>query len=95
MAATGFTSATHRKGTIGSPLDPKLGVLQNNGGRTQTMALLTGSPAIDQGTSLSLTGTLTTDQRSGGFPRKVDDAAIANAAGGDGTDMGAFELGAP
>jgi hypothetical protein len=93
--STGFTAATDRKGTIASSLDPKLGDLQNNGGRTQTMALLTGSPAIDQGTSLSLAGTLTTDQRGGGFPRKVDDAAIANAAGGDGTDIGSFELEAP
>ena len=29
--------------------DPKLGVLADNGGPTQTMALLTGSPAIDAG----------------------------------------------
>lgn len=29
--------------------DPMLGLLQDNGGPTQTMALLSGSPAIDQG----------------------------------------------
>src|SRR5205814_1688420 len=30
-------------------MDPRLGPLQNNGGPTQTMALLTGSPAIATG----------------------------------------------
>ena len=38
--------------------DPKLGPLQNNGGPTQTVALLAGSPAIDAGNTA-----LTTDQR--------------------------------
>ena len=57
------------------------------------MALLTGSPAIDKGTSLSLAGTLTTDQRGTGFPSRVDNLSITNAASGDGTDIGAFELG--
>lgn len=44
--------------------DPKLAALANNGGPTQTMALLAGSPAINAGTS---TGSPTTDQR--GMPR--------------------------
>ena len=34
------------QGTGESPLDPKLGPLANNGGPTQTMALLSGSPAL-------------------------------------------------
>ena len=42
--------------------DPKLGPLQDNGGPTNTHALLTGSPAIDRGST-----TLATDQR--GVPR--------------------------
>jgi len=92
--STGFTAATDKKGAIAAPLNPQLDPkgLRNNGGPTQTIALLAGSPAIDQGTSASLAGTLTTDQRGAGFPRKVDDLSIANAAGGDGTDIGAFEL---
>lgn len=65
--------------------DPKLGPLQDNGGPTWTHALLTGSPAIDAGNS----GGLLTDQR--GQPRTVDNPAVANATGGDGTDIGAFE----
>jgi CSLREA domain-containing protein len=92
--STGFTAATDHAGTIAAPLDPKLDPngLQNNGGVTQTIALLLGSPAIDKGTSAGLTGNLATDQRGSGFPRIYDDSAVANAAGGDGTDIGAFEL---
>ncbi|HWT00119.1 MAG TPA: Calx-beta domain-containing protein [Pyrinomonadaceae bacterium] len=73
-------------------VDPKLGPLQNNGGRTMTMSLLTGSPAIDKATGAGLTGPLSTDQRGTGFPRTIDDSLIPNAAGGDGTDIGAYEV---
>src|SRR5262249_56746702 len=34
-------------GTAASPIDPLLGLLQDNGGPTKTIALLPGSPAID------------------------------------------------
>lgn len=91
--STGFNAATDLKGTVASPLNPKLGSLQYNGGPTDTMALLTGSPAIDKGTSAGLTGTLKTDQRGVGYKRTIN-KSIANATGGDGTDIGAFELGA-
>ena len=73
-------------GTLVAPVDPLLGPLQNNGGPTLTHALLSGSPAIDQGRSFGVT----TDQR--GHPRPYDFSPIANATGGDGTDIGAFEL---
>jgi len=93
----GFTAPTDLTGTVASPLDPKLDPngLQNNGGPTQTIALLSGSPAIDKGTSYGLTGHLTTDQRGTGFPRTFDYPYIKNAKGGDGTDIGAFEFRAP
>jgi hypothetical protein len=80
-------------GTAATPIDPLLGPLQNNGGPTQTQALLVGSPAIDKGAAATdpVTGNLiTTDQR--GFTRPVDDPAIANATGGNGSDIGAFEM---
>ena len=32
--------------TSGSPINPMLGPLQNNGGNTDTLALLAGSPAL-------------------------------------------------
>ena len=73
-------------GTVDAPLDAHLGPLQDNGGLTFTMALLPGSPAIDQGVSEGLS----TDQR--GMPRTADQPNISNASGGDGTDIGAFEL---
>jgi len=63
-----------------------LGPLADNGGPTQTMALGLGSIALDAGISNGLT----TDQR--GFARDIDYSTIANPAGGDGTDAGAFEL---
>lgn len=85
----GFTEPTDQTGTIAAPLDAKLdpGGLQANGGPTKTIRLLFGSPALDKGISNSLT----TDQRGAGFPRTFDAPTFANAAGGDGTDVGAFE----
>ncbi len=66
--------------------DPLLGPLQDNGGMTFTHALLVGSPAIDKGESSGST----TDQRI--QTRPVDNPNITNAAGGDGADIGAFEI---
>ncbi|MFN2622808.1 MAG: choice-of-anchor Q domain-containing protein [Chthoniobacterales bacterium] len=92
--STGLTAATDQTGTIAAPLEPKLDPngLQNNGGPTQTIALLLGSPAIDTGTSAALTGSLANDQRGSGFSRAIDDLTIPNASGGDGADIGAFEI---
>ena len=67
--------------------DPLLGPLQDNGGPTFTHALLVGSPAIDTGKDLSGTGQ---DQR--GSVRPFDLACIPNASGGDGSDIGAYEV---
>ena len=66
--------------------DPRLGSFSNNGGPTKTVPLLWGSPAIDKGKSFGLI----TDQR--GLSRTYDFGALTNAIGGDGTDIGAFEL---
>jgi hypothetical protein len=75
--STGFTNASNGNivGTGNSPVGPLLGALKDNGGPTPTMALLTGSPAVDAGDD-ALTGT---DQR--GFPR----------LSGPHVDIGAFE----
>jgi hypothetical protein len=69
--------------------DPLLGPLQNNGGSTQTHALLAGSPAIDGGNPGGCgdnLGALLTDQR--GFPRSID----GNNDSVAGCDIGAYEL---
>ncbi|HEY0371314.1 MAG TPA: Ig-like domain-containing protein [Thermoanaerobaculia bacterium] len=62
-----------------------LGALASNGGPTQTHELLVGSIALDKGHASGAT----TDQR--GLPRPCDDGSLANATGGDGGDVGAFE----
>ena len=58
--------------------DPKLGPLANNGGPTQTMALLAGSPAIDAGVAIN---GVTTDQR--GMPRTTPPDLGAYQTGSD------------
>jgi hypothetical protein len=66
--------------------NPLLGPLQNNGGSTQTQALLPGSPAIDAGNPNGCTDgsghLLKTDQRGAPRPDKEDTG---------GCDIGAFE----
>jgi hypothetical protein len=73
---------------VGIPagLDPEL---KDNGGPTATHALLAGSLAIDRGNSFGDT----TDQR--GLPRPSNFPTIGDKEGGDGSDIGAFELQAP
>ena len=81
---TGFSAA------LNDILNPAggamLDALAYNGGQTNTHALMTGSPAIDKGNSFGLT----TDQR--GLGRPADNPSITNATGGDGSDIGAFEV---
>ena len=65
--------------------NPSLGALANNGGPTQTHALLTGSDALDKGQSPGPD----TDQR--GNPRPVNITTINPATGGNDADIGAYE----
>lgn len=65
-------------GSLQNPINALLGPLADNGGPTQTMALLTGSPAINAGGTTSLQF----DQRGTPFQRVFDGQL----------DMGAFEL---
>lgn len=67
--------------------EPGLGQLADNGGRTLTHRLLATSAAIDAGNSFGLVN----DQRGSGFARNVD-LTRSNVSGGDGTDIGSFEL---
>ena len=62
--SAGLAAAGDLSGTAGTSIDPKLSPLQDNGGSTRTLALLTGSTAINAGTA---TGAPATDQR--GFAR--------------------------
>jgi hypothetical protein len=84
-SSCGFSQTSDRSNTDPG-LDP---ALTDNGGPTPTHALLAGSIAIDHGNAFGATA----DQR--GMPRPSDFASVANAAGGDGSDIGAFEAQAP
>jgi hypothetical protein len=91
MASKGYNLSSDSTCNFNSTGDlnntnPELGPLQNNGGPTQTMALLSGSPAIDAGNPSGCTdghgNLLKTDQR--GKPRHdTEDSG--------GCDMGAYE----
>ncbi len=67
-------------------VDPLLGPLADNGGPTQTHLPALTSPVLDAG----IANGLDTDQR--GLARTADLSAATNAAGGDGTDIGALEI---
>jgi len=91
--STGFMNGVNNdQVSENNAIDPLLGTLANNGGHTDTRALLTGSPAIDAGNDCVLTAScqtapalfgLSSDQR-GRYQRKV----------GNAVDVGAFEAGA-
>jgi hypothetical protein len=66
-----------------SDTDPKLGPLADNGGPTQTHALLEDSPAVDTGDDVACPPT---DQR--GVPRPID----GHRDGSPACDIGAFEF---
>jgi hypothetical protein len=81
------TGVTPDAGTSGNNIVtdvPLLGPLADNGGPTQTHALLPGSLALDASNS-----SLLTDQR--GLPVPVDLPGTANSPGGNGSDIGAYE----
>ncbi|MDQ4120132.1 MAG: FG-GAP-like repeat-containing protein [Acidobacteriota bacterium] len=81
-------------GSTAAPVNPLLEPLRNNGGPTDTMALIPASPAVDAGNLCVVNAIcpvsnppvpLLTDQRGGSFPRMV----------GYTVDMGAYELNVP
>jgi len=81
--ATGFGATGDQVGTAAAPINAKLDNLADNGGPTQTRALLFGSPAIDAGDDCVCglsSPTVLTDQRGIARPQ-------ANHV-----DIGAFEM---
>ena len=70
-----------------SNTDPQLQPLAFNGGPTATHAILSSSPAIDNGYRLGLEF----DQRGPGFPRSFN-TGQGTISESDGTDVGAFEF---
>ena len=89
-SSTGWATALgDQLGSDSLPLNPTLGALQDNGGPTPTLAPQPGSPAIDKGRTWAGAA----DQR--GRRRPYDNADVANASGGDGSDIGAVEVSLP
>jgi hypothetical protein len=101
ISSQGFNMADDASCNLTQPTDqpstdPKLDInLASNGGPTKTYALHTPdstdptpSPAIDRGHVSAVSESA--DQR--GQARPSDFSSIANAPGGDGTDIGAFEV---
>jgi hypothetical protein len=78
-ASGGFTLAAGSSNNLAFGVNPMIGALANNGGPTQTRALLSGSPLINAGSNARVPPELTTDQR--GFARIV----------GSSVDIGAVE----
>ncbi len=83
-SSTGYAASDLPDGT-----NPLLGALKNNGGPTDTRAIVSGSPAIDAGNDClvavpNCSGDFYYDQRGVGFPRKL----------GSSVDIGAFEFSA-
>jgi hypothetical protein len=70
-------------GTSITPIDPRLGPLQYNGGPTQTLALLAGSPAIGRADNAKAPAT---DQRG---VTRIDEFFLFFP---EATDIGAFEF---
>lgn len=86
--SVGFTNGIDAD-QVGSDLnrtDPLLEPLKMNGGFTPTLKLIWGSPAIDQGNCFGNHA----DQRGLHRPRVYK--FLAKPPGGDGSDIGAFEL---
>lgn len=81
-AAASFTNNDRSNVT---PSRVRLSALSNNGGPTDTHALLAGSPAIDRGNP-NYANPPATDQRGEGFPRVVKVTAATPVI-----DVGAFE----
>jgi hypothetical protein len=71
--------------------DPMLLPLANYGGLTSTHKPLVNSPAIDQGKRDTIPA-LTTNFDQRGLGRPVNDTAVTDAGGGDGSDIGAVEI---
>jgi CSLREA domain-containing protein len=84
-----FSSSTGDQiGTAANPIDAMLAAIADNGGQTQTHALLAGSPAIDGGNAAGCddgAAALATDQR--GVSRSIN-----GGSGGARCDIGAHEF---
>lgn len=93
--SSGMTNGTNVNlmGSASLPLDPMLGPLSDNGGVTDTRALLDGSPAINAGNA-SVFNPILFPQNS--FPLLMDQRNFPRISPiGGSIDIGAYEFGSP
>jgi CSLREA domain-containing protein len=91
-APSGLSAAKH---DLINKANVKLEDLADNGGPTQTMALLSGSAALNTGNP-SFSGPPSTDQRGAGFPRvqagRIDIGAFESDAGAIAFDNATYQV---
>jgi hypothetical protein len=87
MSGINNISNNNQVGSAGSPIDPLLGALQNNGGPTFTHGLLYNSPAVDKGDDAVLGAPLQLGADQRGLPRQADGDLTVGAV----VDIGAYE----
>lgn len=86
---TAFDDPTDQVGSAASPLDPVLSTLLDNGGPTQTLAVLAGSPALDLIPAANCTHDHDGDPSTPDIPLDADQRGIARTAP---CEVGAFEV---
>ena len=94
LGATGVTDGINNDqvGSDTNAFDVRLAPLANNGGPTQTHALLPGSPAIDAGNNCVTNNTCPTNSR--GFSLTTDQRGLARRFDGDGNGTATVDIGA-
>ncbi|HEY0427698.1 MAG TPA: choice-of-anchor Q domain-containing protein [Pyrinomonadaceae bacterium] len=89
--STGFTNgANNDQVSDNNTINPLLGNLADNGGQTDTLALLDGSPAINQGNSCIYNGNCPQPFPTG-YHLSTDQRLRYLRLGGSAVDVGAFE----
>jgi hypothetical protein len=86
---TNVAAVLNQPGDLALVMDPRLGALADNGGPTQTMLPLPGSPALDASHPV-VCGAFRADQRGEAFPRRTDGDGDGSAT----CDIGAVEAAA-
>lgn len=91
--STGFTNGVNNDQVSNdNSINPFLGNLADNGGQTDTLALMAGSPAIDNGNSCVKTATCSAPVPTG-FRLNYDQRTGFSRQTGKSVDVGAFESG--
>jgi hypothetical protein len=94
---SGITNGVNgdQAGTSITPLDPDIGPLSDNGGPTQTLALMSGSPAIAHGDTGLCAASPVNDADQRGYPRRSTARGTCDVGAYDTSEPTAFAVAAP